>query len=352
MPSNSRVTQVVTQLEPAGAQSIAAWLEASGVVNSGTLFLYEKAQSDLFPDPKLLLETRPKNPAGALKMVRATSRWAKSCSEGEVLLAHTHYAIVFAALVGRLARKGVKTVAVHHWPEDRYPRGARAGVRLARRLGCFAAEIYCSAAVAPRGAKVIPNPVPNTDRALGGVADGHPVDILVVARHAEEKALDTALRALALLPDDRTITFVGGGPDTDELKALAKGLGVSDRAHFVGRMDNDAVRALMANCTAFLLPSRWEAMPVSLLEAVAMDADIVVSNIAAHDFLTDEGAAVAFEVDRAELLARALESLDATTRESLARRRVAVRSSLSEVAVARKWQSFLRDLDADERGCA
>src|SRR5690606_6239802 len=120
-----------------------------------------------------------------------------------------------------------------------------------------------------------------------------PSDIIIVARHAEEKSIDTAIAAMGLL-DDRHLTLVGEGPLSDQLGEQAQNTGVAQKVTFAGRLTNPEVRNLMRRSRIFLLPSLWEAMPVSLLEAVAEDCVIVVSDIDTHQFLLKEGAAIGF----------------------------------------------------------
>ncbi|CAM3438128.1 glycosyltransferase family 4 protein [Dermacoccus barathri] len=335
----STVIQIVTQLEPAGAQSVAAWLQGALNTPCKTVFLYEKAESELFPDPNLVVKGRPESPAGLLRFARASYQLRRSLGDGDTLIAHTHYAIVFAALLGVARRKRARMLAVHHSPEDRYPSVARLGVRAARSLRLIDDEVYCAASIAPPGATVIPNPVPQarTTRAV----EPREVDVLIVARHSSEKSLDTAIRALPSMPD-RTITFLGGGALTEELQQLASALGVEDRAIFLGRVPNERTRAFMAKARCVVLTSVWEALPMVLLEAVAEDAPLVVSDIPAHKFLEEAGAALAFTTKDPQSLADAIEK--ARTPEALqamTRGRQTIKKDFSETATARAWDELI-----------
>jgi glycosyltransferase involved in cell wall biosynthesis len=335
-----RLTQLVTQLEPAGAQTVAHWLDSrlQGEATVTTVFLYDKSGSDLFPAPTLVAPSRPSNPREALLFVRGLGRLRRS-ARGSVVLAHTHYSIALAVLMWG-HRSDTPVVAVHHWPIPRYPLVARLLIRFGRWRSLFSEEVYVNSAVADTPtAVVVPNPVPGRGP-YEPVAIADP-DIVIVARHAREKSIDTAIRAMASLPD-RRLTLVGGGPLTARLVDLANGLGLSDRVLFAGRLSNAQVRTLMRSCRVFLLPSTWEAMPMALLEAVSEGAPIVVSDILAHQFLIEEGAAIPFATEDPEALAAAVESAEnVSVREALSAGRELVRSLYGQESILRKWQSVL-----------
>lgn len=339
-PTRPAVLQLVTQLEPAGAQTMAGWM--NGVLSEEfdvrTVFFYDKSGSDLFPAPELLAAERPRTLQQAVAFVRALRGLGRA--ENAVVVAHTHYAIAGAVLVRGLRRTPI--IAVHHWPVERYPFPARLLVLLARRRRWFSEEVFVSDSIKDvRHGLVIENPVPAPGRREG--ASEIPVDILIVARHAHEKAIDTAIRSLSLLPG-RTLTLVGGGPLTAALQELAAAEGVEDRVRFVGRLANPEVRGLMRGASVLLLPSRWEAMPVALLEAVAEDSAIVVSDIPAHRFLTARGAALSFPVDdHAALADRLVQVLEPRIREHLQHGRDRVRDELGESRIAPHWASVVAE---------
>ncbi len=91
-----RVLQVVTQLEPAGAQKLAAWIGSAFECNNldvSTIFIYEKSSADFFPDPEIVSEGRPGGLIGAVGMaIRLRRIIAKHAPD--IILAHTHYSIL------------------------------------------------------------------------------------------------------------------------------------------------------------------------------------------------------------------------------------------------------------------
>ena len=79
--------------------------------------------------------------------------------------------------------------------------------------------------------------------------------LLTLARLHPKKGIDTLLEAVAGLPDVHA-WIAGSGPIEAELKALARELGVADRAHFLGWRTDRA--NLLAACDVVAFPSRYE----------------------------------------------------------------------------------------------
>lgn len=107
-------------------------------------------------------------------------------------------------------------------------------------------------------------------RAEHGLGDDDVV-VVSVANLRANKDHATMLRAARRLVDDGVpVTFlsVGQGPLEDELRAVKDELGLGDRFRFLG-YQADPVRVLAAG-DLFCLSSRYEGLPIALLEAVAM----------------------------------------------------------------------------------
>lgn len=100
--------------------------------------------------------------------------------------------------------------------------------------------------------------------------------VTVIAQLIPAKAIDTALRAMTLLPDNVVLWVVGTGEQADELKALARELGIDKRVTFWGLQRNVEPFLQAADC--FVLPSRWqEAAGLVILEAQASGLPVVAS---------------------------------------------------------------------------
>jgi len=328
-----RVVQIVTQLETAGAQTLASWLSRKlGSPQIETRFLYFKSPSDLWSLDDCLMRERPSSISTLLQLLIRLRRCIRTA---DVVIAHTHYAIMLVLLVWASLPRRPRLVLVHHWPEDRYPAPARL---VLAALGGRAEHVYVAEGLGRRtNAMLIPNPVPEAAD-CGAASD---VDLVLIARHSVEKGIDVALRAMQLLPD-RSLVLAGSGPETAHLMSLAQDLGLQQRVTFLGSIPGPEVRALMRGADAVLLPSRWEAMPMVLLEGVAEGAKLIVSRIPAHERFLRHGAAIGCEVDNPFALAVAVRQLgDPEVVERLEAGRGKLQASQSEATVIESWRELM-----------
>lgn len=94
----------------------------------------------------------------------------------------------------------------------------------------------------------------------------------VLARLDPRKGVDVALRALAQVPQ-ATLDIAGAGVERDKLERLALALGVANRTHFHGFVEDP--RPILADCQAILCSSREEGLGVAYLEAMAMERPLL-----------------------------------------------------------------------------
>ncbi len=66
-------------------------------------------------------------------------------------------------------------------------------------------------------------------------------------------------------------------------------LGVADRVTFTGAVGQEEIRGLLGSADAFCLPSFAEGVPVSLMEAMAMELPVVSSRIMGIPELIEDG---------------------------------------------------------------
>lgn len=199
--------------------------------------------------------------------------------------------------------------------------------------------------VDPNRVRVVPNgidpapyrSVPPVDRAALDTPDDAIV-AAVVGLLYEAKGQDVALRGLTRPGCERLhLWFAGEGERRGDYEALAHELGVADRAHFLG-WRND-VPALLAGADFLVLPSRWEAMPYIVMEAMASGLPVVASRVdGVRDLVVEEETgflcAVADDGDLAGACARMIE-LGSTAREAMGasgRRLVEERYSVEAMA--------------------
>jgi glycosyltransferase involved in cell wall biosynthesis len=101
--------------------------------------------------------------------------------------------------------------------------------------------------------------------------------VLTIARLDAQKGLEYLLTAAADVPN-AVFVLVGEGREQPALEAKARMLGVADRVRFLGHRDD--VPDLLAACDLFVLPSLYEGLPLSVLEAMASARPVVATAIA------------------------------------------------------------------------
>lgn len=113
---------------------------------------------------------------------------------------------------------------------------------------------------------------------------GESLVIICVARFRPEKNqtfLIDILKEMLEVRQDVVFVFAGEGPCEDDVKVKAKEYGVEEYTRFLG-MRTDIPDVLCA-ADAFVLPSFWEGLPVTVIEAQASGLHCVV-----NDALTEE----------------------------------------------------------------
>jgi len=88
--------------------------------------------------------------------------------------------------------------------------------------------------------------------------------------------LEAAPRILSAMPEAR-LAVIGDGPQKAELEARARELGIADRLPFIS-FRPPAFRQL-ASLDVFVLPSAWEAFPISVVEALASGVPQVATDV-------------------------------------------------------------------------
>jgi glycosyltransferase involved in cell wall biosynthesis len=103
---------------------------------------------------------------------------------------------------------------------------------------------------------------------------------VVAGRLEEQKGHDLLFDALVTLLRqglDFTLAVAGDGSRRGWLEQRALSLGLSPRVQFVGQLDD--VGPLLAAADGVILPSRWEGLPLVLLEAMARGRPIVATAV-------------------------------------------------------------------------
>jgi len=133
--------------------------------------------------------------------------------------------------------------------------------------------------IATRGRLVtIHNGVDDVPESLRASPKATPTRLTMVARFERQKDHKTLLQALAQLRDQPwSIDLVGDGPLWVPTEALARTLGLSERVSFLGARNDVADH--LARSQVFVLATRWEGLPRSVLEAMRAGLPVVATDV-------------------------------------------------------------------------
>ncbi|MBI2865280.1 MAG: glycosyltransferase family 4 protein [Chloroflexi bacterium] len=172
---------------------------------------------------------------------------------------------------------------------------------LASRIDCFVtvsgalARQLCAAYGTPaHKIRVIHNavpfasfegPVPSDLSSILGGASRRPI-IFTAARLEPQKGLGYLLEAAALVPE-AFFVLAGDGSEREALEEKAQALGLGGRMVFLGHRAD--VPELLAASDLFVLPSLYEGLPVSVLEAMASAKPVIAAAIPGNDEAVVDG---------------------------------------------------------------
>ncbi len=122
----------------------------------------------------------------------------------------------------------------------------------------------------------------------------HPGVVVFVGSLTYVKGVDVLLNALASLPPDRRPSVRLVGPAVDEtfaksLMAQTRRDGLASSVTFVGSLPPDEVAREMSEAAVVVVPSRSEALPRVVLEALAAGAPVVASNVGGVPEIVQDG---------------------------------------------------------------
>ena len=174
-------------------------------------------------------------------------------------------------------------------------------------------------------------------------------EILTVATLSQVyKGIDVLIRAVRLCKDRRcdvSLTIVGTGRHRTELEELAAKLNVSQQVRFAGVIAwGPELIAAYDRADLFVLPSRVEAMPRALLEAMARGLPAIATDVGAvHELLepgrlvpAGDAIALAHQIIFITLQAKRLEAASA--------RNVAKAAGFAAELLVPRWRGFHEEL--------
>jgi L-malate glycosyltransferase len=262
----------------------------------------------------------------ALQHLWAFSRW---CRARHIAVVHTSelYSNIFG-----LPAAAAAGVAVRIGNRREIAAGkSRSQIALQRSAYTFAHCIVANAEAAaarlrreyvpPSKIRVVPNGL-DLDRFTAAAHRPSTQRIAIVANLRPEKGHDTLIDAapavLARFPG-ATFDVVGAGPEREALVARARARGVAQAFAFSGHAED--VLAHLREADVFVLPSRTEAFPNAILEAMAAGVPVVASAVGGIlEVVRDDVTGLLVPADRPDVLAHRVNRL---LGESLLRERLA-----------------------------
>jgi glycosyltransferase involved in cell wall biosynthesis len=238
----------------------------------------------------------------------------------DLIHAHTSKAALVARLAGALTRKPVIFTS-HTWSfAEGTSRRQRAICTPIERLcaGLSARIVTVSEANRQCAIRAGVAKAQQMTTVLNGVADvperalpsvGAPVRVVMVARFAEQKDQALLVRAAAAAQGAPVeLVFVGDGPKLGAVRSLAEGLQMSRRVIFLG--DRDDVPSILSGAHIFALSTKWEGLPLSIIEAMRAGLPVVASDVGGVAELVKDGlTGLTVEPGNAQALTGALEML-------------------------------------------
>ena len=183
--------------------------------------------------------------------------------------------------------------------------------------------------VAPSRIEHGPDARPHARAAL----DAGPSDFVIgtVGNFTKKKDHATMLRAFADVAarhETARLVMIGSGPLFDETRALAAELGLASRVDFLGKRDD--VDRLLPGLDLFILSSRYEGLPIALLEAMSAGVACVATRVGGiPEVLRHEQSGLLVDAGDPEGLAAALTRMGD---DDVERRRLGARGAVDAAA--------------------
>ncbi|MGF6769051.1 glycosyltransferase involved in cell wall biosynthesis [Paraburkholderia sp. GAS199] len=367
-----KIVLVVSSMESGGAERVAAILSQAWAARGDTVTLvatYSKRGGCFFPVSDKVrmvyladrMSARVKKPFGYVAKIAALRRLFVE-AQPDVIVSFLTNVNITAIVAARGLR--VPVVACEHndptadgrsmlWKllcKLVYPR-ATAIAFLSESIAAAFRKKHKDRERSAQRIAVLPNPV--SDELLGFArttrADGRKRLISVGRLHPQKQyglLIDTFAK-VANEFDDWDLWIWGEGPERDMLTARIAELNLGDRVLLPGR--TQAVWDEMAAADAFVLSSRFEGMPMALMESMALGVPSVAFDCRSgpRELMRDGQDGLLIAPDDAAALADALRRLlaDAALREELGKKGArSIRERYSVPAILAIWDQLFSRL--------
>jgi glycosyltransferase involved in cell wall biosynthesis len=214
--------------------------------------------------------------------------------------------------MGAIARR-VPTVAVEQLVvPSRRLRGAVLKHSISRLLAGHVAvghrskeDLHRWFRVPRRSIDVIHNGVP--ERPAVGRRAATRLTVGCAARFEDQKQLDVLVRAMVAVPS-ADLVLIGDGSQRSSLEALVTTLGMTERVTITGWRPD--ARTLIESLDLFVLPSRNESFPLTIVEAMFASVPVIATDVGSvRDAVVHEETGLVVGAGDVDALARAIATL-------------------------------------------
>ena len=169
---------------------------------------------------------------------------------------------------------------------------------------------------------------------------GEKAVLVHVGRFNVQKNHSGLLEAFRLLQQqisNAELWLLGDGELREQMEEYALRLGIRDRVRFLGSQEN--VYPYLHDADVFVLPSRYEGMPMTVIEAMGTGLPIVASNVGGIPDMVEDGESGLLTTGAPEDVARCCAALlsDENLRQRLGRRARAESERFSAEEMARSY---------------
>lgn len=178
---------------------------------------------------------------------------------------------------------------------------------------------YClKMGVDPSKVDLIPNGIALDEYEFENKNQNFP-SLLYIGRLIKIKGIDILIRALPIIKTSYPtikLYIAGTGGQSNKIKSLVKKMDLTENVVFLGNVFGIEKKSLISSVDVLILPSRYDACPIVLLEAMESSKPIVASRVGGIPYIVNDGeTGFLFEVGNINQLANNV--LDLLNNESL-----------------------------------
>lgn len=256
--------------------------------------------------------------------VSAIFKIATVMKENKIQIVHTHlYVMPYVIPAAIMAKVPVRIHTVHNEANKEF-NGFRRMLAKFFYKHCHVQPVSISPLITDTIAKeyslkneLIPMVFNGTDLSKCMIKESYKIidgvfRFIHIGRMSIQKNHEIIIEAARLLKQDKrkfVIDLVGKGDKEQELKDMVIQYGLQDVINFIGVHDN--VYPLIHQSDCFILPSRYEGMPVTLVESMGCGMPIIASAVGGvPDMITDEVSGLLIHPNSEELYHAMIKIMD------------------------------------------